>query len=208
MDDETKTNVTDETGETGTETETETKENEEGQGVDSDKIVEKLQKRIGKEQSEKNDYAKQLAEAQKQLEEFKNGKSVHKLSENEKAKKVAAEKDNQIKELETKLKLAESTQQTDAVFKEAGFNVGSDVLNMVVNTDDEKTYANAKALIDFANSIRTDTKQEFLKGKTPTASGKPVKTVSVDEFNKMTYLEKAELAKNNPENFRKLTGGQ
>ncbi|WP_395389488.1 capsid assembly scaffolding protein Gp46 family protein [Fructilactobacillus frigidiflavus] len=194
MDDETKTNVTDETKETGTNTETETQDNEQGQGVDAEKIVEKLQKRIGKEQSEKNDYAKKLADAQKQLEEFKNGKSVSKLSEDEKAKQAATEKDNQIKELETKLKLAESTQQTDAVFKEAGFNVGSDVLNMVVNTDDEKTYANAKALIDFVNSIRTDTKQEFLKGKTPTASGKAVKTVTADEFNNMSYPERVELA--------------
>lgn len=206
MDDETKTNVTDETG--ATETDNEAKDSEQDTGVDSDKIVEKLQKRIGKEQSEKNDYAKQLADAQKQLEELKKAKSVSKLSEEEKAKQAASEKDNHIKELETKLKLAESTQQTDAVFKEAGLNVGSDVLGMVVNTDDEKTYANAKALIDFANTIRTETKQEFLKGKTPTATGKTVKSVTAEDFAKMTYAEKAKLYNENPENFMKLTGGK
>ncbi|WP_429971286.1 capsid assembly scaffolding protein Gp46 family protein [Fructilactobacillus sp. Tb1] len=176
-------------------------------GVNSDKVVEKLQKRIGKEQSEKNDYAKQLEEANKQLEELKKGKSVSKLSEAEKAKQADAEKDNKIKALETKLKLAESTQQTDAVFKEAGLNVGNDVLSMVVNTDDEKTYANAKALIDFANTIRSETKQTFLKGNTPTATGKPVKTFTAEEFNQMSYAEKAKLAKENPENFSKLLGG-
>lgn len=206
MDDETKTNVTDETG--ATESDNEAKDVEQDTGVDSDKIVEKLQKRIGKEQSEKNDYAKQLADAQKQLEELKKAKSVSKLSEEEKAKQAASEKDNHIKELETKLKLAESTQQTDAVFKEAGLNVGSDVLGMVVNTDDEKTYANAKALIDFANTIRTETKQEFLKGKTPTATGKTVKSVTAEDFAKMTYAEKAKLYNENPENFMKLTGGK
>lgn len=206
MDDETKTNVTDETG--ATESDNEAKDSEQDTGVDSDKIVEKLQKRIGKEQSEKNDYAKQLADAQKQLEELKKAKSVSKLSEEEKAKQAASEKDNHIKELETKLKLAESTQQTDAVFKEAGLNVGSDVLGMVVNTDDEKTYANAKALIDFANTIRTETKQEFLKGKTPTATGKTVKSVTAEDFAKMTYAEKAKLYNENPENFMKLTGGK
>lgn len=206
MDDETKTNVTDETG--ATESDNEAKDSEQDTGVDSDKIVEKLQKRIGKEQSEKNDYAKQLADAQKQLEELKKAKSVSKLSEEEKAKQAASEKDNHIKELETKLKLAESTQQTDAVFKEAGLNVGSDVLGMVVNTDDERTYANAKALIDFANTIRTETKQEFLKGKTPTATGKTVKSVTAEDFAKMTYAEKAKLYNENPENFMKLTGGK
>lgn len=206
MDDETKTNVTDETG--AAETDNEAKDAEQDTGVDSDKIVEKLQKRIGKEQSEKNDYAKQLADAQKQLEELKKAKSVSKLSEEEKAKQASSEKDNHIKELETKLKLAESTQQTDSVFKEAGLNVGSDVLGMVVNTDDEKTYANAKALIDFANTIRTETKQEFLKGKTPTATGKTVKSVTAEDFAKMTYAEKAKLHNENPENFMKLTGGK
>ena len=206
MDDETKTNVTDETG--AAETDNEAKDAEQDTGVDSDKIVEKLQKRIGKEQSEKNDYAKQLADAQKQLEELKKAKSVSKLSEEEKAKQAASEKDNHIKELETKLKLAESTQQTDAVFKEAGLNVGSDVLGMVVNTDDKKTYANAKALIDFANTIRTETKQEFLKGKTPTATGKTVKSVTAEDFAKMTYAEKVKLYNENPENFMKLTGGK
>lgn len=206
MDDETKTNVTDETG--ATESDNEAKDVEQDTGVDSDKIVEKLQKRIGKEQSEKNDYAKQLADAQKQLEELKKAKSVSKLSEEEKAKQASSEKDNHIKELETKLKLAESTQQTDSVFKEAGLNVGSDVLGMVVNTDDEKTYANAKALIDFANTIRTETKQEFLKGKTPTATGKTVKSVTAEDFAKMTYAEKAKLYNENPENFMKLTGGK
>lgn len=140
----------------------ETAEQQEDKDVDSSKVVDKLKKRIGKEQSEKNDYAKQLVEAQKQLEEFKKAKSVSKLSEEDKAKQAATEKDNQIKALENKLKLAESTQQTDSVFKEAGLKVNSNVLGMVVSTDDDKTYSNAKALIDFANTIRNETKQEFL----------------------------------------------
>lgn len=205
MDNESKANgKVDET----TENEQSTSEGTENESeVNSDKVVEKLQKRIGKEQSEKNDYAKQLAEAQKQIEELKNGNSVSKLSEKEKAKKAETEKDNHIKELETKLKIAESTQQTDAVFKEAGLNVGTDVLSMVVNTDDEKTYSNAKALIDFANNVRTETKKEFLKGKTPTTAGSVVKTVSLDEFNQMSYADKAKLAQENPENFNKLLGG-
>lgn len=112
-----------------------TVEQQEDKNVDSSKVVDKLKKRIGKEQSEKNGYAKQLAEAQKQLEEFKKAKSVSKLSEEDKAKQAATEKDNQIKELENKLKLAESTQQTDSVFKEAGLKVDSNVLGMVVSTD-------------------------------------------------------------------------
>lgn len=190
-------------------TETNQQENENKEtGIDSDKVVEKLQKRLGKEQAEKNTYAEQLKAAQTELEKYKNGKgTVEKLSEEDKAKKAQDESKKKIQELETKLQLAETTKQTDQVFKDAGLSVGDDVLGMVVSPDSDKTYANAKALIELVNSTREETRKEFLKGRTPKASGSPVKSVKQAEFNKMTYAEKAQLAKENPENFMKLTGG-
>ena len=62
--------------------------------VDSDKIVEKLKKRIGKEQASKHDLEKQLKDAQAEIERIKSdGKSVKKLSDDDKAKKASDEKD-------------------------------------------------------------------------------------------------------------------
>lgn len=42
-------------------------------------------------------------------------------------------------------------------------NVSDKVLDMVVANDDEKTYANVQTLIEFAQSIQSDTKKGCLK---------------------------------------------
>ncbi|MCM0724316.1 DUF4355 domain-containing protein [Latilactobacillus curvatus] len=158
--------------------------NPEGQEnqLDADKTVAKLQKRIGKEQAEKQGFKAQLDDALKQIEDLKSGKSVKELSDEEKAKKAEDDKVKRIKELEDKLARTESIKQTDAVFKEAGLNVGDDVLEMVVSSDDDKTFANAKALIEFANSIESQTRQGFLKGRTPKETGSPVKKMTREQI--------------------------
>lgn len=139
--------------------------------VDSDKIVEKLKKRIGKEQASKHDLEKQLKDAQAEIERIKSGKSVKKLSDEDKAKKASDEKDEKIAELEAKLARNEAIKQTAEVFKESGLNVSDKVLDMVVANDDEKTYANVQTLIEFAQSIQSDTKKGMLKGHTPRQNG-------------------------------------
>ena len=50
-------------------------------------------------------------------------------------------------------------------------NVSDKVLDMVVANDDEKTYANVQTLIEFAQSIQSDTKKGMLKGHTPRQNG-------------------------------------
>ena len=139
--------------------------------VDSDKIVEKLKKRIGKEQASKHDLEKQLKDAQAEIERIKSGKSVKKLSDEDKAKKASDEKDAKIAELEAKLARNEAIKQTAEVFKESGLNVSDKVLDMVVANDDEKTYANVQTLIEFAQSIQSDTKKGMLKGHTQRQNG-------------------------------------
>lgn len=139
--------------------------------VDSDKIVEKLKKRIGKEQASKHDLEKQLKTVQTELEQLKSDKSVKTLSDEDKAKKASDEKDAKIAELTAKLARNEAIKQTDEVFKESGLNVSGQVLDMVVANDDKKTYANAQALIEFAQSIQSDTKKGMLKGHTPRQNG-------------------------------------
>lgn len=139
--------------------------------VDSDKIVEKLKKRIGKEQASKHDLEKQLKDAQAEIERIKSGKSVKKLSDEDKAKKASDEKDAKIAELEAKLARNEAIKQTAEVFRESGLNVSDKVLDMVVANDDEKTYANVQTLIEFAQSIQSDTKKGMLKGHTPRQNG-------------------------------------
>ena len=191
-----------------TETEPTETEQEESTTVDSDKVVEKLQHRLGKEQADKNNLAKQLEEAKQQLEAMQKPKEdVKGLSDKDKKAAAEQEKDNQIKELQDQLKLTNAKVQTNDVLKEAGISVSTEVLDMIVSTDDEKTYANTKAQIDFANDVQEAVRKEYLAGTTPKDVGGSIKTVTEKEFAAMTYDQKAKLQRDNPEAFKKMTGG-
>lgn len=144
--------------------------------LDGDKLVKKLQKRIGKEQNEKHSLQDQLDKANAKIKELQSGKSIKKLSDEDKAKKAEDEKDKEIASLRAQITRRDNIKQTDEVFKDAGLTVGDDVLNMVVVDDDKQTYANVQALIKYTNQIQSGVKKELLKGSTPRNNGKPTMT--------------------------------
>lgn len=144
--------------------------------LDGDKLVKKLQKRIGKEQNEKHSLQDQLDKANAKIKELQSGKSIKNLSDEDKAKKVEDEKDREIASLRAQITRRDNIKQTDEVFKDAGLTVGDDVLNMVVVDDDKQTYANVQALIKYTNQIQSGVKKELLKGSTPRSNGKPTMT--------------------------------
>lgn len=144
--------------------------------LDGDKLVKKLQKRIGKEQNEKHSLQDQLDKANAKIKELQSGKSIKNLSDEDKAKKTEDEKDKEIASLRAQITRRDNIKQTDEVFKDAGLTVGDDVLNMVVVDDDKQTYANVQALIKYTNQIQSDVKKELLKGSTPRNNGKPTMT--------------------------------
>lgn len=144
--------------------------------LDGDKLVKKLQKRIGKEQNEKHFLQDQLDKANAKIKELQSGKSIKNLSDEDKAKKAEDEKDKEIASLRAQITRRDNIKQTDEVFKDAGLTVGDDVLNMVVVDDDKQTYANVQALIKYTNQIQSGVKKELLKGSTPRNNGKPTMT--------------------------------
>lgn len=163
---------------------TETEEQPKNDGTDSkeekqldgDKLVKKLQKRIGKEQNEKHSLQDQLDKANEKIKQLQSGKSIKDLSDEDKAKKAESDKDKKIASLEAQITRRDNIKQTDEVFKEAGLNVSDDVLNMVVVDNDKQTYANVQALIKYTNQIQSGVKRELLKGSTPKINGKPSMT--------------------------------
>lgn len=162
---------------------TETEEQPKNDGTDSkeekqldgDKLVKKLQKRIGKEQNEKHSLQDQLDKANEKIKQLQS-KSIKDLSDEDKAKKAESDKDKKIASLEAQITRRDNIKQTDEVFKEAGLNVSDDVLNMVVVDNDKQTYANVQALIKYTNQIQSGVKRELLKGSTPKINGKPSMT--------------------------------
>lgn len=169
-----------------------------------DKALEKFQKRLGKITGEKHSLEKENAELRKQLEEQNQAKSVKKLSDEDKAKKLDEEKDARIKELEKKLAINDNLSQVDQVFRESGLSVPLDVMNIIVTDNAETSYKNAQAIINFASQIAKDKRVELLKGTTPNRTGQQVKSVTKEDFQRMTYGEKVQLYHEDPETYNKL----
>lgn len=151
--------------------------------LDGDKLVKKLQKRIGKEQNEKHSLQDQLDKANAKIKELQSGKANKDSSDIEATMSKESEKDKEIASLRAQIARRDNIKQTDEVFKEAGLTVSDDVLNMVVVDDEKQTYANVQALIKYTNQIQSGVKKDLLKGSTPRTNGKP--TMTKDEINKI-----------------------
>lgn len=199
----------DETSEAGSEKTETNEEEQQEQSTDNDKIVEKLQKRIGKEQAEKNETKTQLEQALARIEELEKGgkKSVKEKSDEEKAAEIQKAKDDEIASLRAQIKISNITSQADEVLKESGIALSAAELGLLVDVDEEKTYSNVKTFLNLLDNQRSQWEKARNTGTTPKRVPGNVVSVDKDKFDSMTYAEKAELAKSNPEEFRKITGG-
>lgn len=110
-------------------------------------------------------------------------------------------------EAEQKLARYEMQGQARKMFEESGVNVNDDDLSLVVTSEAEATQDNVNKLIAFAKRIREDVKNEMLTGKTPKTNGNVAKNITQSQFDLMSSKQKAELYQENPDLFKKLTGG-
>lgn len=202
---ENQTQETEETVKTDETASVETQEqNIEGQssdGLDSEKIIEKLKSRLGKEQSKKNDALEQLDDLKKEFEKLKKDKSESKLSSDERNKKELSEKDKQIAKLEAEIRHRDAVAEVDGVFKDSGLNVGPKILDMVTTDNSDDTYSNAQAIIDLINTVREDSRKSFMKGTTPKTSGAKA-PVTGKPLSKMSLIDIVRLKKSDPEAYR------
>lgn len=156
----------DQTIETVSETDTTEEQTEQ---VDSDKIVEKLQKRLGKETHEKNETKEQLETALARIEELENGskEGVKEKSDKEKATETQKAKDDEIEDLKRTIKIQKVTSEVDEVLKESGFALNKEELSLVVSSDEEQSYSNVKTLINLINRDREQQAVIRNTGQTP-----------------------------------------
>ncbi|PST73552.1 scaffolding protein [Lactococcus garvieae] len=137
--------------------------------TDNDKIVEKLQKRIGKEQAKKNETKTQLEQALSRIEELEKGgkKSVKEKSDEEKAAELQKAKDDEIASLKAQIKISNITSQADEVLKESGIALSSAELGLLVDVDEEKTYSNVKTFLNLLDNQRSQWEKARNTGTTP-----------------------------------------
>lgn len=185
-------------------------ETTESNSIDSEKVIEKLQKRLGKETSEKNETKEQLEQALSRINELEQSskKDVKGQSDEEKTLELQKAKDNEIEQLKQELQLQKVTSQVDEVLKESGFALNKEELALVVSSDDDTSYTNVKTLIGLINKDREQQAIKRNTGVTPKAQTTQATTVTREQFDAMSYAEKSKLATNDPTQFKKLTGGQ
>ena len=142
---------------------------EETDKPDADKIVEKLQKRLDSKTKAEKETKTQLEQALARIEELEKGgkKSVKEQSVEEKEAEAQKAKDDEIAKLKQQIKLAEVTQQADEVLKESGLSLGKDMLSLLVNEDEERTYSNVKSLISFLDDQQQQWEVKRNTGVTP-----------------------------------------
>lgn len=159
-----------------------------GEGEETDKTVEKLQKRLHAETANKHSLEEQVSNLQKQIEDLTKKsdkpKNVAKLSEEDKKNKALEEAQKRNAELEAQLKRNEVLSQTRTVFQEDGINVNDDVLGLIVADDDERTYKNIVAIKNLIQSTTETARKGFLQGSTPKDTGSQVTDAFTAKLNK------------------------
>ncbi|WP_259688151.1 DUF4355 domain-containing protein [Lactococcus cremoris] len=128
-------------------------------------------------------------------------------SDEEKAAELQKAKDDEIASLKAQIKISNITSQADEVLKESGIALSAAELGLLVDVDEEKTYSNVKTFLNLLDNQRSQWEKARNTGTTPKLVPGNVISVDKDKFDSMTYAEKAELAKSNPDEFKKLTGG-
>lgn len=189
--------------------ETTAEETETEEKLDSEKVVEKLQKRLASKTAAEKETKTQLEQALARIEELENAgkKGVKELSDEEKAVKEQQEKDAEIAKLKAQIKIVEATQQADEVLKDAGLTVGKDILGIVVAENDQQTLANVKALINYTQDQRSKWEIARNTGSTPKRTPGNQQAITQEQFDAMSFAQKSALATKDPEQFKKLTGG-
>lgn len=160
----------------------------------------KLPKSVSKEVFDKT--ASELARVKKELKELqeKNMTAEEKLKlELEKA----AESQAQYKRELAKLRATE-------IFVAAGL-IEDDyktLLDIVVSEDEEATKVRAKSMVDVIASqkkaVEKTVKAELLKGTPKPEPGDPSKGITLEDFRKMSLMEKQRFARENPELYQSI----
>lgn len=144
---------------------------------------------------------------QKELEDARNAGA-------EEANKLAKMTKDQRKdhELEEANRRAQDAQTELARYKmrdtarkqlvEGGYTPTDEDIDLIVTDKAESTQQNVQAVLSMVERVKSATRDEMLKGKTPQVQGSPVKQPK--SLKGMNIIERAELKRNDPQAYAKL----
>ena len=123
----------------------------------------------------------------------------------QKAKYEQDKANNRIKELEAELVKKGLEQEATTILQKEGIKVNADVLAFVVKEDAEKTQQAVNSLVETINDLVNTKVNEALKGRTPTKVHNE-NNLTKEEFDRLSYSQKAELFIQNPTLYNELKG--
>ncbi|UNM90562.1 DUF4355 domain-containing protein [Vagococcus sp. CY52-2] len=151
---------------------------------------------------------KKFAKWQKDLEAKKQeAEKLAKMNAEQKALHEKEQLEKRIAEYEKKENIREMEKEARKMLSEQKIPITDDIVSYFVSEDAESTKKGVEALTAYVNNLQEQWEIARNTGKTPKKVAGNTQTVTVEQFNAMTYSEKAELARNNPEEFNKITGG-
>lgn len=151
--------------------------------------------------------AKLAKEREKTAAKVEEAAKLAKMNADQKKDYEAQQVLKRAEEAESKLARLEMQAEARTMVSDLGVNLTDEDLALVVTTDADSTKTNVSQLTDLIGRIQDQVKTEMLKGTTPKASGKSVTVKTADDFRKMSTSERVAFAQENPEEFKKITGG-
>lgn len=151
---------------------------------------------------------KKFAKWQKDLEAKKQeAEKLAKMNAEQKAQHEKEQLEKRIAEYEKKENIREMEKEARKMLSEQKIPITDDIVSYFVSEDAENTKKGVEVLVAYVNDLQEQWEIARNTGKTPKKVTGNAQTVTVEQFNAMTYLERVELANNNPEEFKKITGG-
>lgn len=151
--------------------------------------------------------AKLAKEREKTAAKVEEAAKLAKMNADQKKDYEAQQVLKRAEEAESKLAQLEMQAEARTMVSDLGVNLTDEDLALVVTTDADSTKTNVSQLTDLIGRIQDQVKTEMFKGTTPKASGKSVAVKTADDFRKMSTSERVAFAQENPEEFKKITGG-
>lgn len=151
--------------------------------------------------------AKLAKEREKTAAKVEEAAKLAKMNADQKKDYEAQQVLKRAEEAESKLAQLEMQAEARTMVSDLGVNLTDEDLALVVTADADSTKANVSQLTDLIGRIQDSVKTEMLKGTTPKASGQSTIVATADDFSKMSTSERVTFARENPEEFKKITGG-
>lgn len=150
-----------------------------------------------------------LEEANKKAEErfqnkMKESEKLAKMNEEEKLRYQLEQREKAIEAKEKALALAENKNEASKILAEKGLSLA--LVDFVVAEDAETMNANISLLVkEFGKSVKAEVEKR-LGSSSPKKNLPPDETLTKESFKKLSLIKQQELAKNNLDLYKSLTG--